>query len=605
MTIELVSDSARLAQHILSEHRELPAVVIAQDQRNPELVIDAEKLASEIGQLATIHVITKPLANAFRSKMPEDANVYGNAVRVYEPGAFIRGQRSEFTPRPSFTPEGLQRVIDGAVKQVMRIIARKTTNNAEAPQPPQNDLSPEPLLISATVRGFTADGAQALATSDDGSLWRIDADDVIPGVRLDWILSTEMPVTGLARPAAQDLDLNGMLLRPRIGQVYRHGDTVLGLITGAGPGKIDVKLLPESVWPVKTSADDPTHTLDQVFAVGDVVPLYFTLDKGAIVVRLAPPESAALPAPPLVLGGGAWLVQGRTLIQDPLESIETEDDSMPQEVPDEAAADIAHTEPSPFDGGTPEEEPAHVPTGNTAGVDTAQENNGTTRPNRDAENGTLPMPTGAKVEKPTDNLAALSVVHRNLVRDRDQAVRDVELLRRRLTATERKLTETRKKNDELSKRLRAEQQKIQASNTAEPLFLDEESAVRFEIRSVWAAYIPAQEKNRYPEPADYLVGNNLAKTLNMVTNSQRRQKTVETIVDILVKREERARILNVHPYRTGNKATKPQLIRTDGAKMFRAYVQTGTSDGLRIHYWVTPESRIEISSVDAHNVAPS
>jgi hypothetical protein len=602
--IELVTDSTGLARHILSEHRELPAVVIAQDKRKPELVIDAEKLASELGQLATVHVITKPLANAFQSEMPENANVYGNAVRVYEPGAFVRGLRSEFTARPSFTPEGMDTVIAGAIRQVMRVAARKAAIQPQLRETPQHSHFQAPARISATICGFIENGVQALATTDDGSLWRIDADAVIPGVRLDWILSARMAVNGLPGPSGQELDIKAMLLRPSIGQLYRHGDTVLGLITGAGPGRIEVTLVPGSVWPVKTAVDNHAS----IFVVGDVIPVYFTLDRGVGLLRLAPPESAALPAPALIAGGGPWLVQGRTLIQDPFESIDVdaEEEPVSYEFLDRDTAGAAvQMEPRPFRNEYQEQvRGGTVPPENIAGQDTAHKTPLTVLPPV-VKNGLSPVPADRRVEKPKDDPAALSIIHRNLVRDRDQAIRDLELVRRRLAATERTLAEMRKKNNDLTKRVRAEQQKIQLSSETEPLFLDEESAVRYEIHSVWATYIPAQEKSRYPEPADYMVGSSLAKTLTTVTNRQRRQKTVETIVDILVKRDERARIMNVHAYRTGNKATKPQLMRNDGAKMFRAYVQTGTPDGLRVHYWVTPEAKIEISSVTVHNVPPS
>lgn len=605
MPIELVTDSAGLARHILSEHRELPAVVISQDQRKPELVIDAEKLASELGQLATVHVITKPLATAFRSEMPENANVYGNAVRVYEPGAFVRGLRSEFTARPSFTPEGMDTVIAGAIRQVMRVAARKVATQPLLQETPQYSHFQAPARISATICGFTENGVRALATTDDGSLWRIDADAVIPGVRLDWILSAHMAVNGLPGPSGQELDIKAMLLRPSLGQLYRHGDTVLGLITGAGAGRIEVTLVPGSVCPVKTAVDNQASILDQDFVVGDVIPVYFTLNRGVVVLRLAPPESAALPAPALIAGGGSWLVQGRTLIQDPFESIDVDAEEEPvsyEFLDRDRAGDI---EPRRL-GNEYQEHPRGdtVPHGNITGQDTEKSAPLTVLPPV-AKNGLPPVPADRMAETPKDDPAALNAIDRNLVRDRDQALRDLELVSRRLAATERSLAEMRKKNNDLTKRLRAEQQKIQLSSETEPLFLDEESAVRYEIRSVWATYIPAQEKSRYPEPADYMVGSSLAKTLTSVTNRQRRQKTVETIVDILVKRDERARIMNVHAYRTGNKATKPQLMRNDGAKMFRAYVQTGTSDGLRVHYWVTPEAKIEISSVTVHNVPPS
>ena len=57
----------------------------------------------------------------------------------------------------------------------------------------------------------------------------------------------------------------------------------------------------------------------------------------------------------------------------------------------------------------------------------------------------------------------------------------------------------------------------------------------------------------------------------------------------------------IHQLRTGLGGDDPTRTRDDGSTCWRANLQTGAPAARRIHYWIQPGGRIELSRVVTHD----
>jgi hypothetical protein len=449
-----------------------------------------------------------------------------------------------------------------------------------------------PVTASATVRSFMEGGTHALAQSADGRLLTIDGAKTIADVRLDWVVHEGQVVTGVVPPGSTELDLTASVLRHRFGEVYRHGQTVLALAHDVTKDSANLTLFPGSTWPVHILGT--TEGVENPLASeGEVVCALFYTDKGAIKLSLANANpDAVITAPPLIKGGQPWLVLGRDLAGDPI----LESDNPLEDSPGDDPAQM----PSEDDQSPVDEDQAEM-----------------IAPSDDADNDPpLMEPPRRRPEIHHQNPAEVSVASRGIdpnavekkleaslrriQKELDVAYKESNQLRVQLSQALVSISKLQADNSALKKRQRTLARAAEAAASSDELFLDPKDALRHEIYSIWASYIPAEEKERYPAPRGFEIGDALPESLNKSTDAATREKALETIVDLLVWREERKRSLVKKPLRTGS-GSKPQLMRADGSTAWRVRVENHTSQALRMMYWQRPDKTIELATVNIHD----
>lgn len=590
-----VSDGASVAREILRHDRGNPLVVVSHDSRYPDCAVDAAWIAAQLESLATVHTIEHHQRSGFETLLPHGADLYGNAVRVYEPGAFVTGKSSLFLPRPALSPGQARWATQAAVDDAMRCTAFST------PRKKQQQAPPMPRTVEASIRGFSSDGTTAYAMTTQGALVTIDSEATIPGVRLDWILETGQSITGNITAPSSQIDISALVLRHRLSELYRHGETVLALVGTSTPSSLELTLFPGFSRTLKTKNNPATpENTDFRPSPGEVVHALYYLDRGAVRLSLDEAEpSSTLPAPPLLKDGSPWLVLGRDLPQDhPGEIYE----------PPQNQAIVSDPAPETAPGSLPERD---------ATPDTPAPQ---TPPGMEESS---PAPALGKEQDTHDTVATPAILattgshpsdHEQIARlnsERNMAREEAAALRHHLVKAEEKiraLLQTKEKIPALQKEISALRKRIRTLEKAnhpgetdyETLFLDEKDALKHEIYSVWTGYIPPADKTRYPAPSNYVLGDHLAESLNENTTGSTRTKAIETIIDILVNRAERRRSLVCKPWLDGKGASRPQLVRYDGATAWRAYIEHNTPGALRLKYWITRENRIEISGVLLH-----
>lgn len=570
-----------VAERVLETDREQPIVVVARNSRTPEAAIDARWIADQLEGLSTVYVVNSRQVHDFCASMPTGSDVYGNAVRVYEPEAFHTDSGSRFRSRPAFSAGQANWAMRAAVEDALRCV-RLPTPAKERP------AQAVPVTTSATVRSFMSGGTHALAQSTNGLLLTVDGTKTVAGVRLDWVLHEGQVVEGLVVSGTSELDLTGSVLHHRTDETYSHGQTVLALAHDVTKDSVNLTLFPGSTWPVHLlhATEDGENPLA---TEGEVVCALFYIDKGDVKLSLGSPDpEAVIAAPPLVKGGRPWLLLGRDLKVTTTTPVT--DNEADEIVAYEPNQDLQENDPPP-----PEDTDAELNQSDNQppqlqvrhNTDVAVPHEGRTP---------APRPTGRQdlIEK---NLEATLW---RTQKDLDLAYKESNQLRVQLSQALMTITKLQTDNSALKKRQRALARAAETAASSDELFLDPKDALRHEIYSIWASYIPPEEKDRYPAPQGFEIGDALPESLNKSTDAATREKALETIVDLLVWREERRRSLVKKPFRTGS-GSKPQLMRADGSTAWRVRVENHTSQALRMMYWQRPDKTIELATVNNHD----
>lgn len=590
-----------IAGEVLDAGRVRPIVVVTVDDRYPACAIDATWIMNQLDGLADVHILTKGSLHDFSSLLPAGADVYGNAVRVYEPMIFKTKSESRFRAHPAFGADQAMRAMKGAVNDALAC-ARWPSQPVHPKALPLTQALP--LQTTAIVRGFMQEATAALAVGPLGELFTIYGESTIPGVRLDWLLGSGDEISGAVAPSSSTLDIRSSLMTHRLAQTYKHGQTVLALAQNVKAKSLELTLFPGSTWtiPTENGTEDSSQS-NPLASEGEVVCALFYRENGAVRLSLAMADSdSVIAAPPLLVGGKPWLVLGRNLTN--MEASETSrlpQTSILSEPAEVGTKDLA-------------EESSDDPPSSGVGLEYSL--GVVTSGEADRTSSLLSSPVhGQSSLRPEDisSSAKPSLLSQGIGRvgieiELKQTQRDLVLehkenveLRHQLDQALEKNRSLKLDNDGLKKRLREAATAAVTSSIDRPLFLDPKEALRHEIYSVWATYIPGEEKSRYPAPESFEIGDQLADSLDRCTDASTREKALQTIVDLLVERQERQRIMVKKPLRTGSQASKPQLMRWDGASAWRVRVENHTPQALRLHYWLRPDKTVELSKVDKHD----
>jgi hypothetical protein len=306
---------SELAELIHADRREHLMVVSHLPDRS-DLNLDAEYLAREIDGWGDVILITSgPVSYGLKEALPAGSDVYGNGGRVYRASAENRpaGDPTRFVlPRNrGEVRKKAEELLDIFFALPMEQAALERAGTGPVP------VAAAPKSQSGTVTGFVGAGELAWVALADGSLATVEQKELVPGVRLDWLLAQGQEVDGPVDPVSRHLDLSGSLVDlPNAQSHYGWDNVVLCLVDTVERDRAYLEVLPGDK--VRITREDVTSndldSLEDLLTPGAVVAARLRKDKGVrkLSLRNVDDDGDVEPAPALVEGGLPWLVPGRT-----------------------------------------------------------------------------------------------------------------------------------------------------------------------------------------------------------------------------------------------------------------------------------------------------
>jgi hypothetical protein len=426
---------------------------------------------------------------------------------------------------------------------------------------------PEPLT-AGTVRFLLADGSRAMVALEDGRTVSVVREQVCPLVPLDRVLNVGMVVEGALDPSGKELRPAFEPPSPAVlDAVFPDGVVTSALVTRAGQLGGELALHPSVRIPISRMdvSSNPKDRLDDLLEVGEVVSARVLHNAdGSIRLRLidVDDDEPVQPALRLLPDGPEWLA----LPDGPSSEVER-DQAEDDEAPSVAVAPAGmHTVPSP--------------SARTA-LQSAQLA-------LEAERAET-----ARLRRELDAARATSPAEMREVRaDLGRALGEHRQLGEQLRAANREIVRVRK-----VQRVAAGGSRRRARRER---FADDEPWIRHELYLTWIDRVEPAERTLYGLPADYVVGDDFAESLEQL-DEDRLEKAFRACVDVLTGRADTLASRGVHPLRTNASGGAPDLGRADGARCMRCAIENDTASARRLHWWRLRNGGIELSRVVLHD----
>lgn len=307
--IDSRGDAVRLVEHLLDRARVRPVVVISTAAGQTDPYVDVRHIRDALHGLSDVCVIpTGDVSWEFSRHMPEGTQVYGGASRAYPVDPAWQEDLSRSPLRFAYGPDTHRRVGDALISDAMAMAwsaGLVTAGDVAA--------APEATTVSGTVQGLA--GGRGLVRLEDGWTAAIWPELTCPGVALERLLTSGMPVEGALDPVTRRLDVSGMRI-PDTEALARHepGSTALVRIRRVHRDCTEVELHPgvTVILQAFDVAGDPQADLRALLTPGEV--------GTASVVRRGSPsgdgwrlsmidadDNLVVEAIPLLAGGPPWL----------------------------------------------------------------------------------------------------------------------------------------------------------------------------------------------------------------------------------------------------------------------------------------------------------
>ena len=381
-------------------------------------------------------------------------------------------------------------------------------------------------------------------------------------------------------------------------------------------------------------SSNPRDRVDLLLTEGDVIEVRVVRDEqGRITLRTIDldDDEQAMDAHPVIAGGPPWLRLGRPLPGSPVDDLQL----------GALLGDDAQTPPSRDSGS---EVPRDVPVDEPAGMPAA------VRPPRPAPGPgarpvvplTVPSPsggsplTGAAQEGPPPAAAGQRAALKSALDTVARLKAELETLKSELrrargSSSDARIAQLESVVRELAERhsagtARAQQaeakirdlqsslrqaRRVASGGAADAvaalspadrrdMFTSAEEWVRHEMYVLWVERLDAATRAEHPWPAPVAIGERFADSIEALPAAKYEKalrcamEAVCGLIEVMPARE-------VHALRSGDGATTAPVVRSDGARCKRAYVEQKTPQALRLHYWVLPGGGIELSRVVAHD----
>lgn len=120
-----------------------------------------------------------------------------------------------------------------------------------------------------------------------------------------------------------------------------------------------------------------------------------------------------------------------------------------------------------------------------------------------------------------------------------------------------------------------------------------------QIRASWVHNTTHADREEFPW-RDPVLGSGFLRSLHRVEGISI-ERVYDVCAEVVCGRAQRRRSLAVHPLRATDTSGSPQQTRDDGARAFRASLQSRTSAARRLHFWLLPDGRVELAKIGYHD----
>ncbi len=557
--LSTVPEATGLAEEILGA-RQRPLVLISSTD-DGSFAFDPELVAREVGDdVDVVTIATGDATFALERVLPEKTHAFGGAARAYPPdfGSAPDWWRSllRFPGRHS-----VDELIEDALAQVAVVAAQPTPVRRK--------------WVSATVERVSG-AAGNVARLDSGERVMVVADHLSPEISLAAGLLVGSPVAGWLSgrdlaPEPADADLSrfedGTVTLARVLKVTdRRAHLSLH------PSLPDITLRRRDIIPGVDDGENADVRVPDIVHPGEIVRVSIVRSGTGVGLSLIGADAGASLVDPLPLlrGGPPWLREGMDAQATP--PIASDDDAS------DVVPEVA--QPTHVDRAPAAQFPGLVTSELAALRDEVAELRGAIgRLGRELRAGT-DLETMDRLRDEVTSLSAELRVERERRSENG----------RMISRLNQELREARSSRPESS---------AGARRTQKDAWPDGEAWVRHEVTSAWAARTVAADKGLYPM-VDYAIGSQFVESLEALDEGQF-VKALRTVVDVVTGRAADIPARELHRLRQGLGGDDPYVERPDGAKCWRASIETNAPSARRLHYWQLPGGRIELSRIVLHD----
>ena len=618
---------ARLARAILDPLRRRPLAVVTTLETTRQPLVDVGELESAVGSLADIVIVpTGDRTYELEAALPANCATFGGAVRSFPVDQEWHSRPSLARRRFSFSPSAGARVLDEVVIDLIGM-AHRAGLITTAP--------PTAHRTAGTVASILAGGERALVQLEGGGIATISAEATLSPAPLPWFVVNGMRVTGLldreSRRLALDAEITGA---DDLWSRFPDGSVTLALVHRVERQRAVLLVHPQHPVTV-TRPDLSTNLVDRVdllLTEGDVIDVRVTRDQqGRWSLRTVDldDDEASLSAVPLLPGGPPWLLAGRTLVESDETLTSTPIQELLSGVELPSSTEVG-TDPS---NSSPADPSAHSTSGASPETAVARP-----RPGPGAVHVVPATPIAPEVaargsaspasapEAPSSRSALQSaqgtVAALQAELRIERARRDgptVEQLRRELAATRTMLGQVHRESQQWHEQVERANTRVKETQAAlrdsrreatapvaesprsrRDRFDNAEDWIRHELYLQWIERFDPATRAEHPLPAAVILGPRFAASVEALSDAQL-PKAIRCALEAVTGFIRRTSAREVHALRSGDGGGDRPVIRDDGARCMRAYIEQNTPQARRLHYWVLPGGEVELSRVVAHD----
>lgn len=483
-----VQSAQNLAQAIQNPRRLHPVVVVTVGIGESASWIDAEQIASQAGDLVDVYVITNVDASwEFARKMPEGAQVYGGAGRIYPMGSDYLVNKFLSPLHIAFDARDGARITQTLISEALAM----SFNSGHASSSTAIQKKAE-----GVVQGFAA--GRAVIELERGGYAYIAAELTLTGFSVEELFARKQKVSGRLNPETNRLDVVDSLLSHHAAlATYEIGDVVLAQVKDIYEDSVNLSLYPAVVEkevcvyvPKEMVTGNPLDDLRDLMTPGDVVSarVIGTSPNWALVLTEIDDDEPISLTPSILPGGPAWLKQVEFNLFE--ESNVDANEPLSNLLSDvhEDAVELA---------------PKHG--------------------RKLTEQLLLAIESKkAQTSSLTDQVVILGAHLEQAERDRELLRRELQNLKREFNLIESSLT-----------KIRAKFRKINSSKSQTqdlPIFFDPDQGFRHLVTAQWALRLPFNQQKETPLK-EYILGPNFLESLDNLQGISR-EKVADVVVEI-------------------------------------------------------------------------